>query len=126
MEKQGRSGGRRGSNASKFSYDAYYGRGTGKDDRRYDERGSQSRRSGYNFDEIVLSSRGEAEEVIMKMEELVSVYGIASVADLYELMDVSSNNYTDNNYGWTDVRMAEPLRTRDGYIVKMPRAMPIK
>ena len=34
-------------------------------------------------------------------------------------------NYTDNKYGWMNIRNAEIMRVRDGYMIKMPRAVPI-
>lgn len=55
---------------------------------------------------------------------MISVYGMVSVADLYDLIGVTGN-YTDNKYGWTDIRSASVVRVRDGYIVKMPKAMPL-
>lgn len=58
------------------------------------------------------------------MDEMISVYGMVSVADLYDLIGVTGN-YTDNKYGWTDIRSASVVRVRDGYIVKMPKAMPL-
>lgn len=81
-------------------------------------------RTGYNYDDIVLESRGEAEEVIIRMEELIETYGSVSVADLYDLVGKQCN-YTDNKYGWINVRNAEPIRVRDGYLLKLPKAMPI-
>ena len=81
-------------------------------------------RTGYNYDDIVLESRGEAEEVITRMEELIETYGSVSVADLYDLVGKQCN-YTDNKYGWINVRNAEPIRVRDGYLLKLPKAMPI-
>lgn len=101
---------------SRVSYNGYY------------ENQRQPRRdyvrSGYDYDDVLVPTRGDAEEIIMQMDELISKYGIVSVADLYDLVGVACN-YTDNKYGWTDIRTAEPMRTRDGYTIKLPRAMPI-
>ena len=36
-----------------------------------------------------------------------------------------TGNYTDNKYGWTNIRNAEVVRVRDGYRIKLPRALPI-
>ena len=58
------------------------------------------------------------------MDELIDTYGQVSVADLYDLVGKSCN-YTDNNYGWTNLRNAEPVRVRDGYMLKMPKVGPI-
>lgn len=97
-------------------------------DRRYDDRRSieESRsRTGYSYDDVILETRGEAEEVLDRMDELIDMYGVVSVMDLYDLVGISGQ-YTDNKYGWTNIRNAEPVRTRDGcYMLKLPRALPI-
>ena len=36
-----------------------------------------------------------------------------------------SGNYTDNKYGWTDIRNASVIRVRDGYMIKLPKALPL-
>lgn len=80
--------------------------------------------SGYSYDDIILTSRGEAEDVLRRMDELMDTYGLVRVADLYDLVGITGN-YTDNKYGWTNIRNAEVIRVRDGYMIKMPRAVPI-
>lgn len=105
--------------SSKISYRSYYER----DDERYRE--SRKAKTGYSYDEIVLETRGEAEEVLTRMDELIETYGMVSVADLYDLVGITCN-YTDNKYGWTSVRNAEPVRIRDGYMLKLSRPIPIK
>ena len=107
---------KRNSPGSKVSYQSYYNR----DDRRDNLRP----RTGYSYDDIILNSRGEAEEVLTRLDELISVYGLASVADFYDLVGVQGN-YTDNNYGWTDIRSASVVHVRDGWMVKLPRALPL-
>lgn len=82
-------------------------------------------RTGYNHDDIILETREEAEEVLERMDELIEAYGVVSVADLYDLIGKSCN-YTDNKYGWTNIRNAEPIQVRDGYMLKLPKALPIK
>ena len=110
----------RSTNASKVSYRNYY-------DRRDNERNYTSARrntTGYSYDDVILETRGEAEEVITAMDGLMDTYGIVSVADLYDLVGIQCN-YTDNKYGWTNIRNVEPIRVRDGYMLKLPKAMPI-
>lgn len=94
-------------------------------DRRYSDRREnravESRsRTGYSYDDIILETRGEAEDVLARMDELVDMYGMVSVADLYDLVGISGN-YTDNKYGWTNIRNAEPVRVRDGYMLRFPK-----
>lgn len=111
--------GHRGTNASYVSYRQY------SDQRDSNRHGNESRgRSGYNYDDIILESRGEAEDVLSRMDELIDMYGTVSVADMYDLVGKTCN-YTDNKYGWTNIRNAEPIRVRDGYMLKLPKALPI-
>ena len=108
------------SNASYVSYRSYSDR-----DRREERRYSDSRvRSAYSYDDIILETRGEAEDVLTRMDELIDTYGIVSVADMYDLVGISGN-YTDNKYGWTNLRNAEPVLVRDGYMLKLPKPGPI-
>lgn len=114
----GRSNGQR-SPSSSVSYRDYY-------DRREDRyRPNPSQRQGRSIDDLVIESRGEAEEVLTRMDELLETYKMVTVADFYDLVGVTCD-YTDNNYGWTSLRSAEVVRVRDGYIIKLPRALPIK
>lgn len=82
-------------------------------------------RTGYNHDDIVLDSRGEAEDVLERMREAIDEYGTVSVGDLYDLVGKTNYEYTDNKYGWTNLRNAEPIRVRDGYMLKLPKALPL-
>lgn len=110
---------RKTSSASTVSYRNYYDQ---KDTRR--DYSNTRTRTGYSYDDIILETRGEAEDVLARMDELIETYGIVSVADLYDLVGKTCN-YTDNKYGWTNIRNAEPIRVRDGYMLKMPKAGPI-
>jgi hypothetical protein len=47
---------------------------------------------------------------------------MVSVADFYDLVGVDGT-YTDNKYGWTNIRNAYVNRVRDGYVIKLPRAI---
>lgn len=115
----GESRGRKSSSASGYVSYRDYSRSDDRD-RFWDSRS----RSSYAHDDIILDSRGEAEEVLTRMDELIDTYGNVSVADLYDLVGKSSE-YTDNKYGWTNIRNAEPIRVRDGYMLKLPKVLPI-
>ena len=105
--------------ASKVSYRSYYDK---RDDRR--DQNAARTRTGYDYDDVILDDRGEAEEVLSRMDELISTYGLVSVADFYELVGITGS-YTDNKYGWTDIRNASVVRLRDGYTIKLLRALPL-
>lgn len=105
------------SNASKISYRSYYNSP--------DPGPSPRTGSVYDYDEYVITNRGEAEDVLSSLEDIVERYGTASVADFYELLGVSCN-FTDYRYGWSDLRNARVVNVRDGYVIKFPKAMPIE
>lgn len=106
------------SKSSRISYRSYYDR----EDRNRDR---YRRNTGYSYDDIILETSAEANDVINRLEELIDVYEMASVADLYDLVGISGQ-YTDNNYGWTDLRSATYSPVRGGYLLKLPRAIPLK
>lgn len=109
---------KKNSTASKVSYRSFYEKPSERRDY-----GTTSVR-GYSYDDIILYNRGDAEDVIYRMEELISMYGLVSVADLYELVGITGS-YTDNKYGWYDIRSASVVRVRDGYLLKFPKAIPL-
>ena len=108
------------SNASKVSYRSYYD----EVNRRQNNSYNRSSRTGYSYDDIIFDNRGEAEDVLARMDELVATYGLVRVADLYDLVGITGN-FTDNRYGWTDIRSAKIVIVSDGYMIKLPRALPL-
>lgn len=81
---------------------------------------SRRGRSNHEFDEIVLSTRVEAEEVIDRLMDLISRYQSASVADLYELVG-EPKTHIDEKWGWTDLREATYTKLRNGYVLDLPK-----
>lgn len=116
---ESRKGSRR-SSAGNISYSRYY------DDRRPRMNERQALTTpGYFCEDIILDKRGDAEEVLTRLDEIMDTFGLVRVSDLYDLVGMSCD-FTYNNYGWTNIRNATIQRTRDGgYAIKMPRAMPI-
>lgn len=111
-------GSTRNTTGSKVSYSKMY------DDPR-DRRGNQtSSKTRFDFDDIIFPSRGVAEAVLVQMQEVIDRYGFVTVADMYDMADITQP-YTSNKYGWINVSTAEVSRVRDGYIIKLPRAVPL-
>lgn len=117
----GRTGGSsKGRSSSNISYRKYY------DDRR-DDRPSSSNRNRFDYDDLGFERRGDAEVVLDHLQAIADEYGIARVADLYDLADVTAP-YTSNRYGWTKeaLRNVHANRSRDGkYVLDLPKAMQI-
>lgn len=115
----GRIGGRK-DGRSRVAYQKYY------DDRRDDRREyGRPRAAGFEYDDILFENRGDADMVLDQLEAAIANYGMASVADLYDLAGITCRNYTANRYGWTDIQAAKVVRVRDGYILQLPRTVQI-
>ena len=111
---------RSSTNAHYVSYNDY----SRRDDRGRPAGNSVRAQTAYSYDDIAFNTRGEAEDVLTQMEATIDKYGFVTIADMYDLANLTSN-YTDNKYGWMNVRNAEVTRARDGYVIKLPRAVPI-
>lgn len=109
-----------GSRADKVSYVDYSRRSY--DDRRPSN--IQETRTNYSSDQFVFETRADAEEALATMDATVERYGMIRVLDLYDMVGKTCD-HTANKYGWTSTRNAEIVRVRDGYVIKMPRALPI-
>ena len=74
-----------------------------------------------NYQDVIFSSRGDAEEVLSQMADAVATYGSVSVADFYDLVGMTSN-YTDNKYGWYEIQgRAYVQPVSGGYIIRLPK-----
>lgn len=91
-------------------------------DRDRDRRRESSSR--FDYEELVFETRGDAEAVRDELEDVIEKYGMVTVADFYDMADRTAP-YTANSYGWTNIRHADIVRTRDGYIIRLPRAAAI-
>lgn len=76
--------------------------------------------SGYSFQEIVLPTRTEAEDVLWHLRKIEQQYGMVSVADMYDAVGETSD-FTDNKWGWSDLDGATIQRVSDGFVIRMPR-----
>lgn len=82
-------------------------------------------RTPFNYDDIVLPNRVDAEEVLRCMGDIMETYHLVSVATLYQLCGIQDHNYMNHKYGWMDLRGADIIRVRDGWLLKLPKVMPL-
>lgn len=106
--------------SSKISYTPYYKMSSGSQK----EISAPKPKSVYEYDTIILDNRADAERLLMGMDEHIRAYGMISIADYYDMAEVSSE-HTTNKYGWTDLREAKVVRIREGYTIKLPRPYPL-
>lgn len=81
-------------------------------------------RSTHNFDEILLEEREDAVNAIEKLRVTIEEYGVARVSDLYDAVDMTSE-FTDDKWGWYDLSQAGLKWTSDGYLLNLPKPVPL-
>lgn len=105
------------STASKYSYKAYY-------DEKAKGRPVSQPSNRYTYDMVEYETRGEAEQVLTAMGEIIDKYEFVRVGDMLDLSDLTPSPQ-DYKYGWNDIRMATVERERGVYVIKLPKAMPL-
>lgn len=81
---------------------------------------SRQARATHDFREIVLARRGDADGVTDALFELVNKYGQATVMDLYTMLDIHTD-FTDEQWGWRDLRGYKIERVTNGYLLDLPQ-----
>ena len=111
----------RRSPGSRIAYGSYYE----DDSRRYRDRGRDRYRDEvYYYDEVKLDSRSDAEAVLDGMYGALDQYKVVTVADLFDLVGMPGR-YTDNKWGWTDLRGSYIRKVGREYLIELPKPMPI-
>lgn len=114
----GKGPGKKSSVGSKVSYGSFYK----SDDRR--PMADIRPRNTLDYDDIIFETRGDAEVVLAQMNDIIARYDYVRVLDLYDMAELTAP-FTANRYGWTNLKNAYVDRVRDGYIIRLPRAMPL-
>lgn len=106
--------------ASRISYTGFYNSGNSPKP----TRAQNLSRSTYSYDDILFDNRGDAEAVLDQLCLLIDSYNWATVGDLYDLAGITGD-YTSRNYGWMDLHTAKVVKVRGGYVIDLPKAMPV-
>lgn len=112
---------RYGVNGSRYHYAGLYDGSRRKRDQR--EERERLHTSGYKS--LVFDSRNDAEEVLDAMTDILDHYDAVSIADLNELAGITGE-FTDNKYGWTNLSRSGVKRDHGGYVLDLPRAIPLE
>lgn len=72
-----------------------------------------------SFEDIIVSSKEDADTVVENLINIVEMYEVVSVADLYELVGLPSS-HIDNKWGWTNLATIQVSQVREGYRIGFP------
>lgn len=111
---------RDGGGRSRISYTKYY------DDQKRDySRISEPRSNRLDIDDVWFGSRVDAQRVLDEMESVIAQYDILTVGGFYDIIGETAPSWTAEKFGWTDIRSAYITASRGGWIIHLPRALPI-
>ena len=77
-------------------------------------------RATHDFSNFTFRNAGQAEVIADTLYDRLAEYGTVTVADFYNAMGMTPE-FTDENYGWTDLRGTKVTKVRDGYVLMLPR-----
>lgn len=78
-----------------------------------------------DYRNIILRTKQDAESVVIQLRGRIAEFGKASVADLFDLIQIPGLGYTDNNWGWTNPNLIGIRRVSQGFLIVVPDAQPI-
>ena len=89
----------------------------------------------YSYDDIVIEdyapadggsakAKADAEGVLVCMQNTIDQYAVVRVSDLFEFVGLTGTP-NDYNYGWTNISSAYTRRVSGGWLLVLPKAMPI-
>ena len=70
----------------------------------------------YAVNDVIIADRGEAEEVLLRMKESITSYGMVG----------QRASFTDQKWGWFDLRTADIIRVEGGFCIRFPKVQPIE
>lgn len=85
---------------------------------------SRQQRATHDFADIIVATRGEAEDVLDRLRDLIVEYQVATVSDFFDLVNLTGE-FTDDKWGWFDLRSASIRPVRGGYMFHLPKTQPI-
>lgn len=109
------------SGRERVQYGRYYDERDGRRGRDRDRDDDYRRsREGYEYEDVVITSRGDIESIFDEMQYYIKEYGQVRVADLCGMLEITSP-YTGNDYGWLTMRDMDYTACSGGYRLRLPR-----
>lgn len=80
---------------------------------------SAPRARANDFEDVVFETRMEADDVLEALYTVLQKYEQVTVSDFNDLINVTGS-WTDEKWGWTDLRGSRVTRTNHGYLLVLP------
>ena len=77
------------------------------------------RNERHEMNELILTLKSDADDILEKMQDVIEAYGVFSLADLNELIGQPTATI-DHKWGWTNIATAKIHPVREGYRVDLP------
>ena len=75
--------------------------------------------------DLIFTNNAEASEVLNNLCDMIETYGAVSVSELNEMLGLPKT-FTDQDWGWTNLSTASVRAVRGGYLLDLPKTMPLK
>lgn len=79
----------------------------------------------FNSEDYSLPDRNEALSVLDALNDQIEQYGLATVADFYDLIGITSD-FVDHSWGWSDLSTAQVRVYRDQFVISLPNPGKVK
>lgn len=90
-------------------------------DKQYGSSGREKYKSRHNMGDVTFETSREAKDVLETMLEVLDQYDSITVAEYYKLAGVTSNNRTDRQWGWTNIRGTDVRKEGREFILTLPK-----
>lgn len=88
---------------------------------------TRDREVSMDYKDVIFEDESKANEVLAIMDELIDTQGYCSLADYMDLCGLSKySDYTDEDWGWENVRTAKKKFMRNGVKLILPRLKPVR
>lgn len=75
------------------------------------------------YDRFVFDNRGDAEQVLLQMQDIIEEYGIVRVSDFYDIIQ-KTPPVTAHDWGWKSVVNAKVTVCSEGFCIQFPPVKP--
>ena len=80
---------------------------------------------GFDYDRIGFETHGDAEAVLMALNEVIDIYDFATVGAFYEAAGVTTNNAQVEKFCWRSIGDARVVQVGGKWFIRMPRPIPL-